>query len=576
MNNKGNGWIHTHALISSSVALAMLGGIGGIMFWHKHATPATPVSPVTADTQTVTSGDLLDGQWGYLPASYRENGGITIKPAQMAIVEQDGSGGQPNPSINEYGTYLKGVSDFSVTAQMKNLHGPATVQLYGQLPVIADEFRVERKSVSATVDGSTLYVSVWDGKGQQPLPTTQVTIPGDAAADRELTFTHQNGQLAIAVDGRVLDTTSDSKLFSDGNVWFGFDAKNTEWFLSGLQAKGLNGTSFQTVDASTTAITTPSTDALQQLAAKKRPGFTIGAAMALGPAVSDGSYAQVAFGGQFGAMTPENAMKWQFTEPQRGLYTFQEGDALVALAQRNNMKVQGHTLVFGEANPAWVRQLPADQLEQAMVDHIKIVVGHYKGKIATWDVVNEPFDDDNWDQMRHTVFYNAMGDSYISKAFIAAHAADPDAQLFMNEYGLEEDGSRWDNFLALVTKLKQDGVPIDGVGFQAHVYSAEDKINPDVLKKHIQQLAAIGVKARISEMDVYSDDGVAVQQQQYHDILYMCLNEPNCVSWTTWGVSDKYDYFKDDDGSIQTGQDFLWNEKLQPNSPVKTLQDLLR
>jgi endo-1,4-beta-xylanase len=298
--------------------------------------------------------------------------------------------------------------------------------------------------------------------------------------------------------------------------------------------------------------------------------------MAIGPAVSDPSYAQVAFGGQFGALTPENAMKWQFTEPVRGLYTFQEGDALVALAQRNNMKVQGHTLVYGEANPAWLRQLPADQVERAMVDHIRIVVGHYKGKIATWDVVNEPFDDDEWDALRPTLFYKAMGESYISKAFNAAHDADPDALLFMNEYGLEEDGDRWDNFLALVTKLKQQGVPIDGVGFQAHVYAASDTINPDVLRKHIQQLASIGVKARVSEMDVYSDDGTAVQVQQYRDILNACLAEPNCVSWTTWGVTDKYDYFRDDDGSIQTGEDFLWNNKLQPNEPVKALQDLLR
>jgi endo-1,4-beta-xylanase len=240
------------------------------------------------------------------------------------------------------------------------------------------------------------------------------------------------------------------------------------------------------------------------------------------------------------------------------------------------MKVQGHTLVWGEANPAWVRQLPADQLEKAMLDHIKITADHFKGKVASWDVVNEPFDDDEWDALRPTIFYKAMGESYIAKAFIAAHEADPEAKLYMNEYGLEEDGWRWDNFLALVTKLKKEGVPIHGVGFQAHVYESRDKIDPTVLRKHIQQLAAIGVNARVSEMDVYSDDGVRIQSQQYRDILNACLAEPNCVSWTTWGVSDRYDYFRDDDGSIQTGEDFLWNSRLQPNPMVKTLQDLLR
>jgi len=576
IHNKG--WVHKNTLISGTIAVAALGGLGGIFFWRHHST--TPAAPATASVSvqadTVNNAHLLDGQWGYLPGSFRENDGVTIRAAQFAIVNQDGTGGQPNPAINIYGTHIEAASDIAVTAKMQNLHGPASVRLYGQLPVIADEFRVERKSVQATVDGSKLTVSLWDGKKQDPATTQQADIPGDVSDNRDLTISHQNGKFQFAIAGQQLIEISDSKVVSDGNVWFGFDATNTDWFLADLSATGLNGKTFKNVDASTEAITSTITDALQQLANKKRPDFTIGAAMALGPAVSDASYAQVALGGQFGAVTPENAMKWQFTEPVRGLYTFQEADALVSLAQRHNMKVQGHTLVFGEANPTWLQQLPADQLEQAMVDHIRITVDHFKGKIASWDVVNEPFDDDSWDELRPTIFYKAMGASYINKAFIAAHDADPNAQLFMNEYGLEEDGSRWDNFLAMVTKMKQDNVPIDGVGFQAHVYESGDKINPTVLRKHIQQLAAIGVKARISENDVYSEGGSTNQANEYRDVLNACLAEPNCISWTTWGVSDKYDYFKDDDGSIQTGEDFLWNDKLQPNKAVQAIQSILR
>ncbi len=547
------------------------------MFWRSHTTTPKNPSPVTMQTTTVTSGDLLDGQWAYLPGSYRENGGITIKPANLAIVEQDGSGGQSNPAINEYGTYLKGASDFEVSASMQKVTDTASVQLYGQLPVIADEFRVERKSVQLTITGNTLAVRIWDGSSQSPVVTRYADIPnGGTAGEHQVTISHQRGSLQISVDQQPLLNETDRAIFGDGNIWFGFGAEKSPWFLSKLTARGLNGKTFQTVDASTASIASPAADGLQQLATKKRPGFTVGAAMALGPAVADPSYTQVAFGGQFGAVTPENAMKWQFTEPVRGLYTFQEADALVSLAERNHMKVQGHTLVFAEGNPAWVRQLPASELERAMVDHIKITVGHFKGKVASWDVVNEPFDDDEWDQLRPHIWYQAMGESYIAKAFTAAREADPNALLFMNEYGLEEDGDRWNNFLALVTRLKQQGVPIDGVGFQAHVYEAGDKIDTAVLQRHMQQLAAIGVKARISEMDVYSDDGPAVQSQQYHDVFNMCLSEPNCISWTTWGVSDKYDYFKDDDGSIQTGEDFLWNAKLQPNQAVTMLQSILR
>ena len=140
--------------------------------------------------------------------------------------------------------------------------------------------------------------------------------------------------------------------------------------------------------------------------------------------------------------------------PLPGVYDFHEGDALVALAQQHGLKVHGHTLVFGEANPRWVRDLPAAQLEQTMTDHIAHVVGHYKGKVSSWDVVNEPFDDTEWDQLRPHLWERAMGESYIQKAFAAAHAADPNALLFMNDYGLEVDGDRWNALLALVNKLK--------------------------------------------------------------------------------------------------------------------------
>jgi endo-1,4-beta-xylanase len=316
--------------------------------------------------------------------------------------------------------------------------------------------------------------------------------------------------------------------------------------------------------------------------------MTMGAAMALGSAVSDPAYATVAFGGTFGSMTTENALKWQFVHPQENTYTFQEGDALVVLAKRHNMKIHGHALVFGEANPRWVQDLPVateadkDKVKQVMLDHIKTVVGHYKDKMSTWDVVNEPladndnFDTDNGYTLRRHKWYQAMGQDYIAQAFQAAHAADPKAKLFINEYGMEEDGERWDTMYALVSQLKSQGVPIDGVGFQSHVYESGDRISAVVLRKHMQQLAKIGLLSRVSENDVYSDDGQTVQAQQYADVFSACLHEPSCISYTTWGVSDRYDTFRDDDGSIQYGQDFLWSDTMTPTPAVTKLQALLK
>ena len=274
--------------------------------------------------------------------------------------------------------------------------------------------------------------------------------------------------------------------------------------------------------------------------------------------------------------------------PTADTYDFHETDAIVDLARRHNIRVHGHTLVFGEANPVWVQQLPTataedkQHVQQVMLGHIAKVVDRYEGKISTWDVINEPIADyeqfyQGGGELRDHVWYRAMGEDYIAKAFRAAHEADPDAKLFINDYGLEQDGERWDTFYSLVKRLKQQGVPIDGVGFQAHVYEQADRIPTDVLRAHIQALEQLGLQSRISEIDVYTDDGQTVQADEYSKVLKTCLDLPSCVSYTTWGVSDRYNMWRDDDGSLQNGQDFLWDQAMQPTPAVeairKTLED---
>jgi endo-1,4-beta-xylanase len=559
-------------LAGLGIALALGGGIGG--GYAMLTGPSTP--RVTESTGAATAHKtLLDDQWSYLPGSKREGGsGLRIMPYDFKIVQQDGSGGQPNYPVNEYGVHLEKATNFTVTAGLRDVQGKAAMALYGRLPIIADEFRVERGSIRAEIAGNTLNVRLWDGNQQQPVIAQSLPLLAANAA-HTLTITHADGHIHVMVDGQQVTSVSDSGIFADGFVWLGFDATDKSFELDSLEAKGVGNATFKVADSATLHVTQVN-DGLQALAAKKRANFNVGAAMALTPAVSDPAYAAAAFSGNFGILTTENALKWQFTEPVRGSYDFKEADALVQLAARHNIKVHGHTLVFGEANPAWVQNTPKDQLQTVMADHITKTMTHFKGKIYSWDVVNEPFDDTNWDQFRQNIWYKALGEGYIATAFRTAHQADPNALLFMNEYGIEEDGNRWNNFLALVTRLKKDGVPINGVGFQSHVYEAGDKINAVVLRKHIQQLAAIGVQSRVSEMDVYSEDGQGVQASQFSSILQACLAEPSCVSWTTWGVSDRYDYFIDDDGSIQQGNDFLWDENVRPTPAVKALQDVLR
>jgi endo-1,4-beta-xylanase len=210
-----------------------------------------------------------------------------------------------------------------------------------------------------------------------------------------------------------------------------------------------------------------------------------------------------------------------------------------------------------------------------MTDHITKTVEHFKARVSSWDVVNEPIDEDDPTTLRSHIWFKAMGESYITTAFETAHTADPTAKLYINDYGLEADGERWDTMLALVGKLKATGVPIDGVGFQAHVYEQADTIDPVVLRRHIQQLASLGLTARISEMDVYSDDGPDIQAKQYSDVFATCFSEPTCTSWTTWGVTDRYNLYLGDNERIAIGQDYLWDKNYQPTLAVTQIKQVL-
>lgn len=559
-------------LCISAVSVIAVAALGYSIINQSKQAVVKPASQT--GVQAAGTDSILNGTWQYLPGTVADPKGLRILPVNFAIVNQDGTGGQPNPGVNLYGTHFEVSKDFSIEASLDEVTAPASVQFYGEVPIIYDEFRIERKSVRATIVGANLTVSMWNGSSNQPSLTQTVAYqPGNGPLTLSMNRVGRN--LVFYMNGVSVLTVKDSSIFASNQVWIGASADTQSWVLTDVQAAGINGGRATAVDTTTLAVT-PNDTGIQAMASKKRPGFTVGAAMALAPATSDNTYANVAFSGNFGSLTTENALKWQFVHPTQSIYTFQEADALVALAEKNHMAIHGHTLVFGEANPKWIQDLPANQKEAAMIDHIKTVVGHFKGKMATWDVVNEPFDDDEWDQLRPNMWYKAMGESYIAKAFNAAHAADPNAKLFINEYGLEEDGDRWNAMLALVKKLKQQGVPINGIGFQSHVYERADKINPTVMRKHFQQLAALGLLARVSEMDVYSEDGQTNQASQYSQVFGACLAEPNCINFTTWGVTDRYDMFKDDDGSFQYGEDFLWDHNLKPTPAVTAIQQLLR
>ena len=218
----------------------------------------------------------------------------------------------------------------------------------------------------------------------------------------------------------------------------------------------------------------------------ERDGKYFGTALTV-PNLSDPRLTAVA-GKQFDMVTPGNEMKWDTTEPANGVFDFGPGDQIVAFARQHGDRVRGHNLVWHSQLPAWVSALPADQVRAAMETHISTEVSHYRGQIYAWDVVNEPFNEDG--TLRQTVFYNAMGPGYLADAIRTAHAADPRAKLYLNDYNIEGINPKSDAMYNLVKSLKQQGVPIGGVGLESHFILG--KVPTTMLEK-MSRFAALGV-----------------------------------------------------------------------------------
>jgi endo-1,4-beta-xylanase len=206
---------------------------------------------------------------------------------------------------------------------------------------------------------------------------------------------------------------------------------------------------------------------------------------------------------QFNSITPENALKWENIHPRLDTYAFDLPDKYVAFGEANHMFIVGHCLVWHNQIPDSVFRdaqgnlVTREVLLQRMRDHIHTVVGRYKGRIKSWDVVNEALNEDG--TLRQSLWLKIIGEDYIEKAFQFAHEADPQAQLTYNDYSLENEPKR-NGALSLIEKLKAKGVPITSVGLQGH-----DSLEwPSVEQQDatITAFGKLGVKVVISELDI--------------------------------------------------------------------------
>jgi GH35 family endo-1,4-beta-xylanase len=271
---------------------------------------------------------------------------------------------------------------------------------------------------------------------------------------------------------------------------------------------------------------------------------------------------------EFNAVVVEHHLKWsplccEHQQPQQhpsagpdatrlGRYDFHHADAIVDWAVKHNLKVKGHVLVWHVTSPTdLLEPMSPDQVRTQLKRHIFTTVGHFRGRISVWDVVNEALAPDG--SLAHNVFYRKLGPSYIEDCFRWAHEADPTATLLYNDNKVEGmDGpnkAKADGFYRLLSDLVRKGVPVHGCGIQAHFNAAGTGRNrpptPRMVKNQIHRLGSLGLRVNISEMDVRVSQlpphlRTLAQRQIYHDVVAAALTEPAFDGVWLWGFTDRH------------------------------------
>ncbi|MEM8778273.1 MAG: endo-1,4-beta-xylanase [Cyanobacteria bacterium P01_G01_bin.49] len=295
----------------------------------------------------------------------------------------------------------------------------------------------------------------------------------------------------------------------------------------------------------------PKPNTLKSYAAAK--GLLYGAAGAYAHLSDNREFAQ-RFIEECAVLTPENDLKWQTIHPKPNDYDFGKGDWMAKFARTHKLQLRGHNLVWHDAIPDWVKEtVNPENAASVLKDHIATVAGHYQGSMHSWDVVNEAINigDGHPLGLRKSHWFNWLGEDYIDIAFQAAAEADPQALLVYNDYDLDYDtpaqNARREAVFKLLERLKARGTPIHALGLQAHLVGRETRFNPDKMRQFLADVASLGLKIMVTEMDV-SDQGLPADYGErdrriadvYEMYLSTVLDEPNVMAVLTWGLSDRY------------------------------------
>lgn len=298
-----------------------------------------------------------------------------------------------------------------------------------------------------------------------------------------------------------------------------------------------------------------------------REQIPIGAAVSLRHFDNDDSYRD-ALMANFDSVTSENDMKFDALEPLPGVYAFEAADRLMQIAADAKLKVHGHALVFDKHLPKWAyerKKWAPGEVREMLRSYINTVVGRYRGRIESWDVVNEPMAANG--TLARTFFAKHLGPDYVELALRFTHETDPEAKLYINEIAAEELSPLSDGLYDLARRLLAKGVPLHGMGFQFHSNIGTGAPKIWSVRANLERFAALGLEIAVSEMDVRTSTApgslekrLLAQADVFGGIATLCAEQPACVRMTTWGVTDKFSWL----GAHEHGLAFDWAGRAKP------------
>ena len=282
--------------------------------------------------------------------------------------------------------------------------------------------------------------------------------------------------------------------------------------------------------------------------------FPIGFAIDMNELNNDSHYYEIAVS-QFNSVTPGNIFKPYYLHPVESYFEWFEADRLVEFCQNNNKRLHGHTLIWHNQLPDWIMNFQGSQSEWELMfkEHIQTICLHFKGKVKSWDVVNEAFNDNG--TLRNTIWKQKIGSSYIEKAFRYAHEADPDALLFYNDYDIALNETKRKAILSLLNNLRQRGVTVHGIGMQMHISIVHPENHQ--IAAALKELSENDFKIHLSEVDIslnplsrefeLTDELLERQADKLAAITLLYKEIPSRYQYgiTFWGVSDRNSWIRE-------------------------------